>query len=164
VRKISFVATRPKKFKIGAWLIMKVLGTDYSHVCILFHSTSNLNKFYPYEANGHTGVNFVGQDPWSARNMIVWQMTKDIQDESYNEVLDYAMSMCGEVYATMQNVGIKICDWFGIKYNAFSKGKNCSELVKKIAAKIGYILTEDDNRITPRQAVDKLRELEANNG
>ena len=164
MRKISFVATRPKKFKIGAWVIMKVLNTDYSHVCILFHSSSKDEKYYPYEANGHSGVNFVGQLPWENRNQVVWKSTKDIQDENYDDVLDYAMSMCGEKYAFMQNIGIKVCDWFGIKYNPWSSGKNCSELVKKIAAKIGYMLTEDDNKITPRQAVDKLRELELKNG
>jgi hypothetical protein len=159
MRKISFVATRPQKFKIGAWLIMKVLGTDYSHVCILFHSTSKSDKFYPYEANGHAGVNFVGQGVWSERNQIVWQVTKEIDDENYDAVLDYAMSMCGIVYATMQNIGIKICDWTGLKYNPWSQGKNCSELVKLIAAKMGIILTDDENRITPRQAVDYLRKL-----
>jgi hypothetical protein len=59
----------------------------------------------------------------------------------------------------MQNIGIKICDWTGLKYNPWSQGKNCSELVKLIAAKMGIILTDDENRITPRQAVDYLRKL-----
>lgn len=160
MKKISFVATRPKKFKIGAWLIMKVLNTDYSHVCILFHSTSRPEKYYPYEANGHAGVNFVGQGVWTDRNEIVWQSTKEVDDDSYDDVLDYAMSMCGIVYATMQNIGIKICDWTGLKYNPWSEGKNCSELVKLIAARMGINLSEDDNKITPRQAVDYLRKLE----
>jgi hypothetical protein len=158
MKKISFVATRPKKFKIGAWIIMKVLGTDYSHVLIFFHGKND--RVYPYEANGHAGVNFVGHDVWSKRNQIVYQVTKDIQDESYDDVLDYAMSMCGEPYATMQNIGIKICDWTGLKYNPWSNGKNCSELVKKIAAKLGYMLADDDNKITPRQAMEKLIKLE----
>jgi hypothetical protein len=163
MRKISFVATRPKKFKIGAWLIMKVLRTDYSHVAVLFHS-SRSNKFYPYEANGRAGVNFVGQEIWSERNLVVWQTTKDIDDDSYDDVLEFAMSMCGEVYATMQNVGIKVCDWLGIKYNPWSNGKNCSELLKLIAARLGIYLNEDENKITPRQAVDYLRKLEAMHG
>lgn len=162
MKKISFVATRPHKFKIGAWLIMKVLGTDYSHVLIFFHGSGT--RVYPYEANGHAGVNFVGHESWSKRNQIVHQVTKDIQEESYDEVLDYAMSMCGEPYATMQNIGIKVCDWLHIKYNPWSKGKNCSELVKKIAAKLGYLLDVDDNRITPRQAMAKLIALEGKNG
>lgn len=139
---------------------MKVLGTDYSHVCILFHSTSKTCKYYPYEANGHAGVNFVGQTVWFDRNVVVWQSTKEVDDDSYDDVLDFAMSMCGITYATMQNIGIKICDWTGIKYNPWSQGKNCSELVKMIAGKMGINLSEDDNKITPRQAVDYLRKLE----
>lgn len=161
--KISFVATRPKEFKIGAWIIMKVLNTDYSHVAILFHSKTD-GKYYPYEASGHTGVNFVGQDLWDSRNLIVWKMTKELSLENFEEIRDYAMNMCGEEYAFMQNIGIKLSEWFKWKNNPFTKGKNCSELIKKMAAKVGYMLTEDDNKITPRQAVDKLRELEAING
>jgi len=160
MRKISFVATRPKKFKIGAWLIMKVLGTDYSHVCVLFHSTSKLDKFYPYEANGHAGVNFVGQTIWSERNKIVWQVTKDFDNDSYDDILDYSMGLCGITYATMQNIGIKLCDWTGLQYNPWSKGKNCSELFRLLAARCGIMIPGDDNRITPRDAVDYLRELE----
>lgn len=159
MRKISFVATRPKKFKIGAWLIMKVLGTDYSHVCILFHSTSKSEKYYPYEANGHAGVNFVGQNIWSERNEIVFQVTKDIDDDSYDDVLDEAMGICGVSYATMQNIGIKICDWTGIAYNPWSQGKNCSELVTLIAARMGILIPVDLNRVTPRHAVDYLRKF-----
>lgn len=159
MRKISFVATRPHKFKVGAWLIMKVMGTDYSHVAILFHSSKS-DKVYPYEANGHAGVNFVGEKIWSERNKIVWQMTKEIDDDSYEDILDYAMSLCGEIYAFMQNIGIKVCDWLRIKNNPWKSGRNCSELLKLIAARLGIYLIEDENKITPRQAVDYLRKFE----
>lgn len=159
MRKISFVATRPKKFMVGSWIIQKCMGTDYSHVAVLFHSSSKKEKFFPYEANSNTGVNFVGQVPWESRNKIVWEKMVDVSDESYNEILDFSMNMCGQKYALWQNIGIKICEWFKIKNNPWTKGKNCSELVKLISDKMGYIIPVDNNQVTPRHAVDTLREV-----
>jgi hypothetical protein len=163
MRKISFVATRPKKFKIGAWLIMKYMGSDYSHVAFLFHSSRSDEKFYPYEATGHNKVNFLGQETWENKNIVVTKITKEISEDNYNELLDYAMSMCGEDYAFKQNIAIAL-EKINIYIKSWNSGKNCSELIKKFAAKLGYMLGEDDDRITPRQAMEKLIELEAKNG
>lgn len=157
MRHISFVATRPtSKFKIGAMVIMKILGTDYSHVAVIFHGSNG--RRYPYEANGHTGVNFVGHDIWSKRNRLIMEFSFDFADQHFEEILDYAMGMCGTDYGFLQNIGIKLCDWIPfIKKNPFTTGKNCSELVKKIAVYAGIDIADDDNLVTPRQAIDFLR-------
>lgn len=156
MRKISFVATRPTKFKPGAWLIMRSLGTDYSHVAVVFHGTNG--KKYPYEANGHAGVNFVGYRIWAERNTIVYEREVYLTQDQYDEILDYAMSICGTHYAFMQNVGIKVCELIPLlKKNPFTSGANCSELVKKIAMMAGIPVPDDDNLVTPRQAIDIIR-------
>lgn len=155
MKKVSFVATRPHKFKIGAWVIMKVMRTDYSHVAIVFHGKHE--RKYPYEANGHSGVNFVGHAIWSSRNQVVAEFPYEFQEEHFDDILDCAMGMCGTDYAFWQNIGIKLCDWLRCKQNPFTTGKNCSELVKEIGAKMGVMFSEDDDRITPRQAIDYLR-------
>lgn len=156
MRLISFVATRPVKFKPGAWLIMRSLGTDYSHVAVVFHGRDG--RKYPYEANGHNGVNFVGYRIWAKRNHIVYEREVYLTQAQFEDILDYAMSICGTEYAFMQNVGIKVCEWIPLlKKNPFTSGQNCSELVKKIAELAGIDMPSDDNLVTPRQAIDTIR-------
>lgn len=156
MKKISFVATRPNKFMIGAWAIMKFMGSNYSHVAILFHSSSNEDKFFPYESSGINNVNFIGQSVWRLRNVIVEKITLEFSDEQYDAILDYAMGMCGEKYAYKQNLAIALYR-INIKIKSWIKGKNCSELVSIIAKYAGLGIDTDNNLVTPREVIELLK-------
>lgn len=160
-RKVGIVASRPIHFKVGAEVIMKCLGTDYSHVTWVFFGRDNATKFY-YEATMSGGVTFTGANVWEARNKYVYYYELEIDQELYDLMLELAMGLCGIKYALLQNVGLKVSEWLHLPTNYFPNGDNlmnCSELVYKFAMLCKIAKEENPDMVSPRDLVDYLRGL-----
>jgi len=160
MRFISIVASRPRKKKVGAELIMWELGTTYSHVSWVFWSRDLTKPFY-YESTMHSGVTFTGEQHWRDRNQTVFIRNFEVSDDVYEEFLSSAMDRCGEEYGFLQNIGIKISNLFKLGYNIFGNGgelANCSELIydfaKIVRLEIGI---RNPDLVTPYDIVEACR-------
>lgn len=158
-RLVSIVASRPRKFKIGAYLIMRELKTDYSHVSWIFWNTDRTRPRY-YEAIMRGGVTFTGVRHWEGRNLTVFRKDFEISELNYEILLDKAMDKCGEEYGFLQNLGIKLNKIFSFGKNIFSDSQdksNCSELIFDFKDFVGLEISGDPDLITPKDIIENLR-------
>lgn len=162
MRLLSIVASRPIHDKIGSQVIMKHLGTDYSHVSWIFWNNSRTKPYY-YEAILNGGVTFTGHRHWESRNKIVFRRDFEVTQQVYDEFLDEAMDKCGEDYGFLQNLGIKLKSIFGLSSNPFTSAQftsNCSELIYVFSRYVNLDVRTERNQdlVTPRDIVEACRE------
>jgi hypothetical protein len=149
--------SRPKKFKPFAWIIMKVLRTNYDHVYVKFHSDS-LERDIIYQAS-KTMINFMGTVVFENENIIVKEYTLEIMPENKKALMQFAVDNAGKPYSFKEIIGfawVKINSIFGRTIsNPFKEGKN--EYVCSVLA--SYILENYLNRDIPGdfENVDPLK-------
>lgn len=162
MRIISIVASQPKKWHLGSYIIMKELKTDYSHVSFIFWDKQGARPFF-YECVLRGGVVFTGEKFWYERNKIMFQKDFMIEELDFDLFLAEAMDKCGEKYGFWQNIGIKLSQIFGLTRNFFSKyssdKSNCSELIFSFKNYLGLKIDKNENLITPRDIVEAAKSL-----
>src|SRR5690349_251313 len=104
MKTIAIGFSRPKKFNILSWLIMKVQRTEYSHVYVRFHSDS-LDRDLIYQASG-LQVNFVGGTLFKDHHLTVKEFSLSVTDETYKNTLQFAVDKAGMPYSIKQLFGI----------------------------------------------------------
>lgn len=149
MKSIAIGFSKSKKFfPIGSLAIRAYMGTPYSHVYLKFHSES-LNRELIYEAVG-AGVRFIGSKRWEEHATEVASFELDISDESYCKIMQYCIDNSGIEYGFLQNIGVVVSNFLGLKRNVFSSGENCSEMIGKILGLEGRDFEKDLNLLTPK--------------
>lgn len=129
--KIAF--SKPLKFKIGAELISWWMGTDYSHVLLIFeYADSKPAVFHA----AHGMVHFKSLTNFLKDNTIVKEYSIQLSDEHQSLFFDDCMELAGEKYSVKELAQILAVD---LAFMLFRKdigsqemgGYICSELVGK---------------------------------
>jgi hypothetical protein len=97
MRTIVVGFSRPKKWNLLSWLIMKIQRTNYSHVYVKFYSNS-LERELIYQASG-LQVNFVGSILFYNHHLAVKEFELDVSDESHINALRFAVDKAGTPYS-----------------------------------------------------------------
>lgn len=166
--KVIIGFSRPKnmKFKFFAWAIMKAYSTPYSHVYIKIHSDT-FKRDLIYQAS-HTLVNFMGMEIFSEEALILDEFEFEMSDESYLEMMQFAIDSAGTPYGTKECFGmawVKIVSLFGktIK-NPFGDGGStyvCSELASFVLKNYLGAKIDDLDDMTPLQVYNLIKELKS---
>lgn len=138
--KITVGFSRPKTFKLFAWVIMKTYNIPYDHVYVKFHSES-YDRDIIYQAS-NLMVNFMSPVVFESANVIVDEFEIDILEENKLKMIQFAIDNAGKPYGFMEAVGlglVRLCELFGKKIkNPFGGGTQnyvCSVIA-------GYILEQ----------------------
>lgn len=135
MQKITIGFSRPIKFKIFAWLIMKAYETPYSHSYIKFHSDS-YDRYLIYQAS-HTMLNFMGEEVFRSENTPIKEFNIEILDETKKSVIQFAIDNAGKPYGIREVFGlavVRVAEILGFKIKNPTRMRNyvCSVLVAKI--------------------------------
>lgn len=135
MEKLIVGFSKPKKFKLFAWIIMHGYGTPYDHVYMKFHSTV-YDRDIIYQASKMM-INFMGTQVFESENEIVREFTIDISTENKVKLMQFAIDNAGKPYSWKEAFGIglvKFCSLFGKNItNPFREGNNeyvCSVLAE----------------------------------
>lgn len=151
----------PKKFKIGAWLISKWLGTSYSHVYIRFPEGRISSTVY-HAARGM--VHFRTQENFLKENEVIKEYELTSTDKAKQAVLQHCMNLSGEKYGyseLFKILAIDACDKLGCKRFTTYDGVGyiCSELVGTIMSDLMLVVwSKAKYLLTPKDIEDKLKE------
>lgn len=153
--------TKPKKFKIGSYLIRLFEMSDYSHVFIGIKDRE-IDKLTVYHATGKGGVNFINNETFLEHNQIVMEFETQETDAEYLEIKRLCHKYAGDDYGFMQLVGIlfvRFWDFFRVRVsNPWPMGKVCSEVAVEVAEKLGIGFYDDHNQIGVRQFATRMEQ------
>lgn len=122
MEKLIVGFSRPKKFKIFAWAIMKVLKTDYDHVYLKFHSNT-YDRDLIYQAS-KTMVNFVGSDLFNQDNVIFEEFEVSIAPDKKIELMQFLIDNAGKPYSVKEILGFAAMKLFKLKDNPYRQNTN----------------------------------------
>lgn len=135
--KIIVGFSKPKTWKLFAWLIMTGYGIPYDHVYMKF-SASAYQRDIIYQAS-KLMVNFMGTAIFYSDNVTVNEFEIDISPEKYIKLMQFAIDNAGKPYGVMSAFGLgiaRLCALIGIKiHNPFGDGSNtwvCDEIAGEI--------------------------------
>jgi hypothetical protein len=148
--------SRPKKSNILSNLIMKVIGSSFSHTYLSFRSES-LNRNLIYQGN-KKGLHFLNKDKFTKENQIVAFFSINLPKEKYIKALQSCVDHAGDQYGFLQLIGIGLSlllSKVGIKWkNKYYRGFICSEIVAQVLIDSGLFDISDFgkniNDITPK--------------
>lgn len=138
--KVYVGFSRPRKFKIGAFLIAWWASKPYSHT--FFGYTDSENRELVFHA-AHGTVHQILVKNFEKENLIVKQVLMEFSIEEYQELRDICYEKCGKLYSTKQILLMPIHD-LAAKFGILMKTKDddgyiCSELVGYALNKIKHI-------------------------
>jgi uncharacterized protein YycO len=151
--------SKPKKFKIGAWLISKFLNKPYSHTYLEYYSAYHDENIF-YESRG-VGVRHFGQNEHDKNYCVTHKYEIFVTNTQKKDGMKFLLNISGTKYPFMQNVGIfihRVLQKFGINIkNPWTKGINCSELVSYyLSHYTDFKMNIDQNLVTPRHVDEFL--------
>jgi hypothetical protein len=158
--------SKPKKWKLFAWLIMKGYNIPYDHVYIRFHS-DKYDRDLIYQASG-TKVNFTSPIVFSDDNDIIKEFSIETDDENKTKVMQFAIDNAGKPYGIKEAFGlalVRILDIVNITIkNPFADGEFtyvCSEMGWLILEKLrsNIKIDKDPDDITPLDLYNILSNL-----
>jgi hypothetical protein len=121
--------SRPREFKIGAWLIQKWMNREYSHVYISWIDDQGRDIIFQA---AHGCVHTLLRSNFVTENIIVKEKVIETSEENYQKARDFLYFYLGEVYSTRELALIVVYDVLtrvGIPVTIEdSKGFICSEL------------------------------------
>lgn len=147
MEKIIVGFSRPKKWMLFAWLIMKGYGINYSHVYIKFHSNS-YNKDIIYQASKNM-INFMGTAVFNLEDISVKEFEIEISDSNKIALMQFAIDNAGKPYSVKEAIGlglVRICALFGKKITNPLKSGTDSYVCSVLA---DYILENYANKDIP---------------
>lgn len=101
--KVIIGFSRPIKFKLHAWLIMKIDNSNFDHAYLRFHSDS-LNRDIIYQAIGK-GVEFIGNTLFLSINQPIEEYEIDIDDDQRTNLMQFCVDNSGISYGLLQVLG-----------------------------------------------------------
>lgn len=140
--KVYIGFSRPTKFKIGAKAISWWMGTEYSHVFIVFDYQDSKSAVFHA---AHGSVHFKSLHNFVSENTILKKYCTEVDQQTHDRLFDRCMELAGEDYSVLELVKIFTAD---LCYETLHKdidlgnssGYICSELV-------GKLLIEEFNQV-----------------
>lgn len=166
MKKIIIGFSKPKKFKIFAWIIMKLWNRPYDHVYCKFHSDTYQRDII-YQAS-KTMVNFMGTNVFLEENIIYKEFNLNINDVQYIELMQFAIDNAGLLYGIIPAIGLGIQQlvWDLLqKYikNPFANGEKgwfCSKLITFIVENFTTVnFSKPIDLTSPRDLLELLEKL-----
>ncbi len=152
MEKIIVGFSRPKKWKLFAWLIQEFYGIEYDHVYLKLYSSS-YDRYIIYQASS-VMVNFMGSFKFNEENVIYKEFEVDISPENKRALMQFAIDNAGKPYSLKEVLGfaiVGILEKFGKKIsNPFKDGTKefiCSEIGS-------YILENYTAEVMPKDYED----------
>lgn len=128
--------SKPRTFKLHAWVIEKVDGAPFDHAYLRFHSES-LNRDIIYQST-QKGVEFMGLTLWSQNTAPVFEFPIQVEDANYTSMMQFCVDNCGIDYGLLGVLGaglVKLASKLRITIsNPFDNGLKsefCSEVVAR---------------------------------
>jgi hypothetical protein len=156
--KIGF--SRPSKWRLLAWVIMKVLRTRYDHVFVRIRSDT-YERDIIYQASG-LAVNFMSPTIFEKHNVVTDEFELPVRD--FKGMMQWCIDTAGVPYGVKAFIGlgiVKLLAVFGKKIgNPFASGDE-TYICDKAAAKImelycGDDIPEDLDDLTPKDLYEYL--------
>lgn len=157
MKKISVGFSKALKPTLIGNIIQKVMKTKYSHTYIhLFNS----NQIFEAE---FVGVRLMGYDRWLKKSKVVEEVTIEMSDDRYSELLMFIAANKGKSYSTMQLFRILLRK-LGLDVTRQNGDESyiCSELVARALAPELGLDTDNLDYITPRQIYEMVKKLADN--
>lgn len=165
MKSITIGFSKPKTFKLHAWLIMKIDNASFDHAYLKFHS-DNLNRDIIYQAVGK-GVQFIGNSLFILNSEPISEFQLEVDDEKYISLMQFCLDNAGISYGFWQVLAlgiVRILSKINININNSLQDKLktefCSEIVYRCLDKID---PEDFNlnaeSVTPKDLFNLLKEL-----
>lgn len=158
MRNVIIGFSKPKHFKLYAWLIMKFDKANFDHAYLRFIS-ENLNRSIIYQAVGK-GVQFIGKTLFEAHSEPIEEYQLIVSDDSYTKLMQFCIDNAGISYGFKQVLGaciVKIAAKFGKEIKNPFANQLHSEFCSEIALRcLNVIDTEkfkdiDPESITPKE-------------
>lgn len=155
--------SKPKKWKLGSWLIRKAYKTDYSHVYIKMWS-EKYSRYIVYQAS-HTLVNFMSTAIFEQEAIVIKEFQLQITDDSKTKIMQFAIDNAGKPYGFLNLLGLGIkrgCELLGLTGRNFLSDQKhsyvCSELIAQILKEFHSLGQEikDSETITPKDIYEIL--------
>jgi len=157
--------SKPKEFKLYAWLIMKCDKANFDHAYLKFYSDS-LDREIIYQAIGK-GVGFIGNILFHTKNESVEEFKLSVDDNKYIIMMQFCIDNSGMPYGFLEVLGmawVKVCAKLGKTVtNPFNKGDKqefCSEIVSRC---LNVVKPEEFNidveNISPKELNSLLKQL-----
>lgn len=135
--KISVGFSCPKKFKIGAALIIWWAGKPYSHVYFKYTDAQGRNLIFHA---AHGTVHQILVPNFEETNRVILEIPLIFSEKQYQELRDIFYEKCGKLYSTKQIMLMPVHDLLakiGIRLKTSDdSGYICSELVGYTLSKI----------------------------
>lgn len=160
--KIIIGFSKPKKWKLFAWIIQTAYNTPYDHVYIQFYS-EKFDRHLVYQAS-NLAVNFIEYSNFCSINDVVKEFEFDMDAINRVEMIQWAIDNCGKPYGIKSALGlgiVRLFDIFGKKIkNPFSdddKTYVCCELAAYVLKEFEHFQIEEDlNLINPKELYELL--------
>jgi hypothetical protein len=153
--------SKPRKFKIGSWLIRWSEKTSFSHIYIQW-SSQFLEREIIYQAS-QSMVHFIEGKRFNEINQTLYKFDILLNSSTKKKVIQYAMDRAGVKYSYKQLLGLsiaKILNLLGFKAsNPLKDGRSgyvCCELVAEVLIELGFVMPQDLDDITPKDVFDYL--------
>ncbi len=153
--------SKPNTYKIGAEAISWWMGTEYSHVFIVFEYQDSKSAVFHA---AHGSVHFKSLDNFKLSNNIVKMYSINVPNEKHDQLFDRCMNLSGEDYSKLELAKIFTQDlYYSIckKQLPFedSTGYICSELVGKLLiAEFDTTFEKPTYLLKPLDILTKLQE------
>ena len=165
MEKLIIGFSKPKKFKIFAWAIMKGYNIPYDHVYVRIHS-DKYDRDLIYQAS-RMMVNFMSPALLEEENIIVAEFELDITTENKIKLMQFAIDNAGRNYGVKQAIGMA---WVRINELCSKIVKNpykddgatyvCSELVSFVLEEVSDLkIDKDTDDMTPLDVYNVVKDL-----
>jgi len=156
---LRVIFSRPKKFKLFSWMIMKWQdNTDYSHASI-FTQVEDKNVIIE---SSYGKVHLTDYDEWLDINIETESFTKrSLTKETQSEITFEALSHIDKPYGFATVVGIVLYDMFGwTVFDDNTKSFTCSEFVYHVLRKYNLVPeVPEPEYIKPIQLLELMKSI-----
>jgi hypothetical protein len=142
--------SRPKKFKVGAFIIMLFERTKYSHYSVQWYD-DQAARWFVFQATLLGGVNFISLDRFNEDHKIIGEYFVKESLPEMIETRQYCIDSSGDFYGALELLGIAFSRIYraisGLRVlNPWPQGQVCCEVVLRIL-KTAFKVEIDDKFI-----------------
>ncbi|MCP4267026.1 MAG: hypothetical protein GY777_15890 [Candidatus Brocadiaceae bacterium] len=151
MKEVSLLFSRPVKFNWISALIMRYLGTPYSHVAVEVKIDS-LGESIVYEATWW-GIVCKGKARWIEKNITVHEKKFRFPKEDYRAIQKYCIRQLGKPYGFRNFLALIT------NYKCVTDGEKsfiCSELAYRVISK-KIDIGKDPDYVTPRDLYEAVK-------
>lgn len=147
-----------KTSKIGSEAIQWWINAPYSHVYIRWHLATQ-DREIVYHAS-HGMVHFREYNNFKKENIIVCEFELELSEAQFKKFSQKCIDLAGESYSKLELLQIILCDITNGKIHTEDQvGYICSELLCELLEDLGYIFNKPKYLITPKDIIEKLKEI-----